>query len=444
MKITRIDMWHVAVPLPAPFYPSWVPGFRQTENRFDLLRLTTDDGLDGWCAAPAMGSEREGWGQLLGSYFLGERADDLASIRQRVREMGYLGHRAGGFIEPACWDLVGKARGEPVWRLLGGTGEGPPKVKLYASTGEVRPGAARAEEVQARVEEGFDCVKLRVHADTLEEDLEQIRTVRQVCGDEVKLGIDANMGWRVAAIADCARWDEDRARRFCLEAQDLGYDWVEEPLPMDDYAAMARLRESTDIKIAGGELNNQGLPEFGHMVERGCYDWYQPDAIMTGGLAETWAIVQRVVAGGAVYSPHTWTNGIGFAVNLQLFAATAARDEKHLEYPLDPPGWVPEARDGLLTEPFSHQRGVLEVPDRPGLGFEIDPAQLRRYGRRFYVGTKVRVAVRTVIDRGLSTAKYLGGVRQARLDASSAAFEERLAAGDDPVKDLLASLTPEA
>lgn len=88
MKITRIDLWHVAFPLPAPFRPSWIPGMAQTENRFDLVRLTTASGIEGWAAAPAMSTEREGWGALLGSYFLGERADDIANLRQRIREMG--------------------------------------------------------------------------------------------------------------------------------------------------------------------------------------------------------------------------------------------------------------------------------------------------------------------------------------------------------------------
>ncbi len=437
MKITRIDMWHVAVPLPAPFHPSWIPGFPQHENRFDLLRLGTASGLEGWCAAPAMGREREGWGQLLGSYFLGERADDIANIRQRVREMGYIGHRGGGFIEPACWDIVGKARNKPVWALLGGSGG---TVKLYASTGEMRTGRERVGEVEARVAEGFECVKLRVHADTLEEDVDQIRTVREAVGDELKLGVDSNMAWRVAAIADCARWDYDRALRFCKAAEEQGFTWVEEPLPMDDYAAMARLRAATSLKIAGGELNNQGLPEFGTMLAAGCYDWYQPDAIMTGGISETKAIIDRVIASGADYSPHTWTNGIGFAVNLQLFAASPKREGKFLEYPLDPPGWVPEARDGLLREPFHHQRGSLTIPETPGLGFEIDPRQLRRYGRRFFTATKLRMAVTTVLDRGVKLAKHLGGVRDARLAARSAELDQRIAAGRDPVAEAMAEL----
>ncbi|MCP4807770.1 MAG: mandelate racemase/muconate lactonizing enzyme family protein [Proteobacteria bacterium] len=433
MRIARIELFHVAVPLAGPFHPSWIPGFRQVENRFDLLRIETADGVVGWSAAPSMGGEREGWGQFLGSYFLGERADDLANVRQRIREMGYLGHRGGGFIEPACWDIVGKARNKPVYELLGGTGG---RVKLYASTGEMRTGAERVIEVQERRDEGFQAVKLRVHAETLEEDIEQIRMTREAHPDVV-LGVDCNQAWRVAAIADCAKWDYDRALAFCKAAEELDFAWVEEPLPQDDYEAIARLNAATGVTLAGGELNTGGLPEFRHMVARGCYDWYQPDAIMVGGVSETWAIVNLLKKSGAAYSPHTWTNGIGFAINLQIFAATKGREEKFLEYPLDPPGWVPEGRDGLLMDPFHHDKGFLDIPTKPGLGFEIDESQLRRHGRRWYVANKVRVAISTVFDRGLGEAKKLGAVRDARLDAREA---ELNAQGGDPFLDPVADL----
>lgn len=419
MKIERIDLWHVAVPLAAPFRPAWIPGMRQVENRFTLLRLTTSSGIEGWTAAPSMGAEREGFGALLGPYFLGERADDIESVRQRIREMGYLGYRAG-WIEPACWDVIGKAKGKPVYELLGGK---PGRVKLYASTGEVRSGAFRVEEVQRRVEEGFDAVKLRVHDATLEEDIAQIRTCREGVGDRVVLGVDANQGWRVAVIADAPRWDSDRALAFARAAEDLGFAWLEEPLPQDDYEGLARLTAATSIKIAGGELNNQGLPEFRVMLEKGCLDWYQPDAVFCGGISGTWAILRAIEQAGASYSPHTWTNGIGFAINLQLFAAYAHRDDKRLEYPLDPPGWVPEGRDGLLTEAWVHQRGHLELPTRPGLGFEIDKAALRRFGKHFFRADKLRVAVRTVLDRGVKEARYLGEVRDARLAARAQALD---------------------
>jgi len=435
MKITRIALWHVAVPLPAPFRPAWIPGFTQTENRFTLVELTTASGISGYSAMQCMGKERAGMGALLGPYLLGERADDIPTIRQRIREMSYLGWKVG-WLEPACWDILGKAAGKPVYQLLGGS---PGRVPLYASTGEVRDARYRAEEINARVSEGFDSVKLRVHDDTLEQDIAQIAGARAAVGPGVKLGVDANQAWRVAAIGDAPRWDYERALAFCRAAEEAAFSWVEEPLPMEAYADLARLRAATTVDITGGELNSYGLPEFGVMLEKGCYDTYQPDALFTGGIAETFAIARRVQAAGARYSPHTWTNGFGFAVNLQLFGALlnrggVDRSGVHLEYPYDPPGWVPEARDGLLVEPWLHHEGTIALPERPGLGFEVDQRALRRWGKRFFLATPVRVAISAVLDRGLGAARALGATRDARLAARSEAVDALFAAGRTPAE----------
>lgn len=434
MRISDVTLWHVAVPLPAPFYPSWIPGLPQTENRFTLVRLATDDGVEGWSAGPAMAREREGLGDLLGPYLLGERVDDLASIRQRLREVSYLGWHVG-WLEAACWDAIGRARGVPVWKLLGGR---PGTVSLYASTGDVRDGRSRVAELEARRLQGFTAAKLRVHRQRLEDDLEQIETVAKAMGPGFAMGIDANQGWRVAVVADAPLWDLERARRFADRAAELGYAWLEEPLANDDYDGMAALRRSTALPIAGAELNHHGLPEVQVMLEKGCLDVYQPDAVFSGGIAETWRIVQAVAAAGARYTPHTWTNGIGFAINLQLFAASPWRDDTLLEYPLSEPGWIPERRDGLLTQPWLHDRGKLALPEGPGLGFTIDQAQLRRWGSVFFRGTKTRVAIRAVLDKGLKVAKELGKVRDERLKARQAELDRQTAAGED----LLAPFCP--
>jgi len=428
MRITQIDLWHVAIPTPVPFRPAWIPGLLQTANRFTLLRLRTRSGLEGWSAGAALSREREGLGSLLGPYLLGERADDIPSVRQRIREMGYLGLRAG-WIEPACWDIVGKARGEPVWALLGGRGG---EVRVYASTGEVRGGAERVKEVEARLAEGFQAVKLRVHAPTLEGDLAQLRETRRGVGDRAVLAVDANQGWRVAAVADAPRWDLERARAFCREAEALGFEWVEEPLAMDDYGGLARLRAEVGVDVAGGELNGQGVPEFEVMLEKGCYDVYQPDATFVGGVAEVRRIVRRVHAAGARYTPHTWTNGIGFAVNLQLQAASPWRDETWLELPCDPPAWTAQVRDGILEAPWTQRGGRLAVPEAPGLGFQVSARALRRFGHHFCRATRGRVALAAIRERGLAAARGAGAVRDARLAARAEEVERETAAGREP------------
>ncbi|MFZ5445585.1 MAG: mandelate racemase/muconate lactonizing enzyme family protein [Myxococcota bacterium] len=433
MRIDRIDLWHVEVPLRGAFYPSWIPGFPQTENRFTLIRLRTASGLEGWSAGSAMGREREGIGSLLGPYLLGERADDVAGIRQRLREMSYLGLRLG-WIEAACWDVIGKARALPVWRVLAPDAPTGGEVKLYRSSGQVRSGTDHARYIEEALRQGFDTVKLRVHAATLEEDLRAMREARQAVVGAVRLGVDANQAWRVAVVDDVPAWTHARALTFCNEMHQLGFDWVEEPLAMDDYDGLAKLRAATEVDLTGGELNNQGLPEFGVMLEKRCYDVYQPDAVFTGGIGETWQIIQRVKAAGARYTPHTWTNGIGFAINLQLYAASPWRADSKLEYP-DDGAWAPEARDGLLVEPFLHRGGKLALPMAPGLGFAIDERQLKRHGHHFFTATKLRMSLAALRDKGLKTALELGARRDARLAQRSAALDAMAARGEDPVTE---------
>jgi L-alanine-DL-glutamate epimerase-like enolase superfamily enzyme len=231
----------------------------------------------------------------------------------------------------------------------------------------------------------------------------------------MKIAVDANQGWRVAAIADAPRWDLARARRFADACADAGVAWLEEPLPMDDFAAQAELTSSSRVPIAGGELHTGGLPELRTMIERRCYHVFQPDAVFTGGIAQTIEVARLCKQHGLIYTPHTWTNGIGFAVNLQLMAAGGFADAKELEYPYDPPGWTVEARDGILAEPFRHRRGELEVPARPGLGFEIDWRALRRHGSRYFVMDRKRLVWFALRDRGVAAAREIDAARRERL-----------------------------
>jgi L-alanine-DL-glutamate epimerase-like enolase superfamily enzyme len=154
------------------------------------------------------------------------------------------------------------------------------------------------------------------------------------------------------------------------------------------------------------------------MIERRCYDIFQPDAIFTGGIAQTMEVIRLLREHDLAYSPHTWTNGIGFAVNLQLFAASGFAAERELEYPLAPPGWTVEARDGLLVNAFRHDRGVLETPTAPGLGIEIDAKALSRWGTRFFVMDRKRLIWFSLRHRGLKASKEIDRVRRKRLSGS--------------------------
>ena len=408
--VARIELFHVACPLPARFYPSWIPGFPQTENRFTLIKIVTDDGVEGYSAGPALGRERAGLGDLLGPYLLGEDATDIDLVQQRLREIAYLGWR-NYWIEPAFWDIKGKLAGKPVYELLGGVRQ---TIRLYASTGEVKTPAERIAEVEERYREGFRAVKLRVHAFDEAEDIRHVVETARAVGDRMKIGVDANQGWRVTIVSDAPLWDLARAKRFADACAHAGVAWIEEPLPMDGYDDLAALTAYSQVPIAGGELHSAGLPELAMMIQRRCYKIFQPDAIFTGGIAQTIAVARLCRQAGLAYSPHTWTNGIGFAVNLQLMAASGFGDEKELEYPLSPPGWTVAARDAILETPFAHDRGTLVTPAGPGLGISIDARALRRFGHRFSVMDRKRLVWFSLRTRGLRVSLEIDRRRRER------------------------------
>jgi len=410
-RVAKIELFHVAIPLPARFYPAWIPGMPQTENRFDLVRVTTEDGIEGYSAGPAIAGERRGLGDLLGPYLLGEDATDIDLVQQRLREISYLGWR-NWWIEPAFWDIKGKIAGRPVYELLGG--EACP-VRLYASAGEIKSPEARIEEAEARLAEGFTTFKIRVHDHDEMNDIRQLQRTAQAMGDRMKIAVDANQGWRVTIIAGAPLWDLPRARRFAGACSEVGVAWLEEPLSMTNHDDLSALTAKSRVPIAGGELASGGLPELRVMIERHCYHLVQPDALFTGGIAQTMKIIELCREHGVGYSPHTWTNGIGFAVNLQLMIASGFANERELEYPIAPPGWTVDARDGILEEPFQHHRGSLAAPVRPGLGFRIDRRALRRWGQRFSVMNRRRLVWFSLRTRGLSVAKEIDRTRKERL-----------------------------
>jgi L-alanine-DL-glutamate epimerase-like enolase superfamily enzyme len=407
MKIDRIELFHVAFPLKKPFHPSWIPGYPQTVNRFTLARFTTDDGVQGLAAGAAFSSEREGLGDLLGPYLIGLDPTDIATGRQRIREASYLGW-SNYWLEAAFWDIRGKVEGKPLWQLLGGDPDGLPanrRVPVYASTGEIHPPDQRAGEVLRLAEQGFKTVKLRVHDFELSEDIRQVETVRKAVGDDLQLGVDANQGWRVALVDDAPLWDLERATEFARACADNGIAWLEEPLDMYGWDELAELRRRSDVPIAGGELNG-GWHEFRTMLEKGCFDIYQPDATFGGGISGAKKVQQACTERGLHFAPHTWSNGFSMVVNLHVHASGAM--DHPLEYPIEPPGWTPEYRDALLSEPvLADANGTIEIPQKPGLGIEIDEDQLNHHATKYFDITTKGIAVKTIREKGLFTALKL-------------------------------------
>lgn len=366
MKITDLEAYLCHYPLPDTFYPTWIPGYPQSSNSCLILILKTDEGIEGYCATVGFLDEAKGLVSLLRPFLLNRDPFQVEDTLRMLRSASFLGYK-GWFAEVALWDIIGKVTGQPIYRLLGG---GPDKILAYASTGELHPPEQRAEEVLKLKEMGFKAVKLRVKAMQMREDIALVETVRMAVGDDMVLMVDANQGWPIHGFGPYPRWSLKRAMDEARAFEELGVRWLEEPLFKHDYQGYAQLRASTTVPIASGEFNTD-LHEFRDLISSGCLDVVQPDVTLSTGILNGKKVAGMAEAYNLEFSPHTWTNGLGFVANLQLMASVP--NCPYCEYPYEPPGWVPQARDFMLAEPLLvDKEGYIAVPQKPGLGIELD------------------------------------------------------------------------
>jgi len=377
MEITDLEVYALRIPLKSPFFPSWIPGYPQTANSLTLIRLKTDDkDIEGISAAPAMGEEASGLKKFILPFLLGRDPFNVEMMVRLLRSATYLGHRLW-FIEVALWDIIGKVCGQPVHHLLGGFRD---KILAYASTGEVQEAEKRVKSVLKLKEQGFKAVKLRFHSIDLNYDMSVLRAVRDAVGDDMEIMVDANQGWKVYALGEFGEWDHKTAVKAAKEMEKYNVRWLEEPLGKHDYRGLAALRKETSIPIAGGEMNTD-IHEFRDLIEHNCLDILQPDATLSGGILNSIKVAGMAQAYDLQVSPHTWTNGIGLAANLQVMGAIA--NCPYCEYPMEEPGWTVEARDAMLKEPVEiTSDGYVAISHKPGIGIELNEDVVKKYGKK--------------------------------------------------------------
>ena len=367
MNITGIEIRVLEYPLERPFVSTWQP-MPTVHHRVHLAFIHTDEGITG----VGSGGVAARW-DVARLFLLGQDPFAIEQHVQNLRSFAFFIGRPWP-LEVALWDIIGKATGQPIYKLLGG---GQQRLKAYASTGELRSPEQRVEDALRLRDEGFRALKLRFHRPNPRDDLRVLEAVRKAVGDSMDIMVDANYGWAIAPDRAPQRWDLRTAISMARAMEELGVYWLEEPLYCYDYDGLAELRRQVNLRIAGGELN-QGFHEFKIFLEKDCFDVYQPDVTFAGGFFQCRQIAAMAQAHGKMVSPHTWTNGIGLAANLH-FAASLGHCP-YLEFPYDPPNWTPEARDFMLAEPFRiDDEGYVKVPEAPGLGIELDEEKLKKY-----------------------------------------------------------------
>jgi D-galactarolactone cycloisomerase len=365
MKIAAVETRRYRFPLDPPLRAAWDPQPR-THQDATLVCVVADDGTRGYASGDALPDA-----EALAGLLAGVDPFRTEVVREVCETVDFHGGRPWT-LEVAVWDLVGRALGQPLWRILGGRSE---SLIAYASSAEPAPPDERARRCAALRERGVRAVKLRF-GDDWRVGVETVEAVRDGAGPGFAIMVDANQGWRMPGDVH-PRWDVATAIACARALEPLGVEWLEEPLRTDDVDGYAALRRATSLRIAAGEMVRDAAAAR-DLVVRGGVDVIQPDVVLAGGIGGARRIAAVADLHGRTWSPHTWSNGYGLVANLH--AALAFSTCPYVEVPFDPPAWPAERRDWLLPAPVEIAAdGTIRPPEGPGLGVEPDLGALDRH-----------------------------------------------------------------
>lgn len=361
MKIRRVEAIPVAVPFTHSGPPVDLGGPVWRTLAHVLVRVDTDDGITGYGESFGFAGARatkEFIDHVVAPALAGREVDDPAVLAEWLR-LRLVAYGTGGIVAFALagvdiglWDVAAKMAKQPLSRLLGGT----PRRHIAVTPALLSYGDPEGVGAVAReaAKEGFERVKVR------ETTFDAWAAARRAVGPDVELTVDA----------DCA-WSPQQAIEAAPFLERLGIRCLEEPTwPPDDAGALAKVREATALSIAAGEHAGSSR-ELRSILEARAVDLLQPSLTRLGGISEYLVAAKLARSHGVALAPQSASFGPGFAATVQLAACTD--DVRSIELPyvrLDP-----DLYEGALEI----KGGEIEVPQRPGLGVDPDPAVLRRF-----------------------------------------------------------------
>jgi L-alanine-DL-glutamate epimerase-like enolase superfamily enzyme len=352
----------------------WGEELRPDDCVHTLVAVITDEGLTGLGSAFTSEQLVRGALALLEPLYRGENALEPERVSEKLHQNTFWQGRGGSVthaisgIDIALWDLLGKAAGQPVGRLLGGRYRD--RVRPYASLlmQEPAPLAGRLAELKRQ---GFRAFKIgwgpfgrRSH--TLDEAM--VRAAREAIGPESLLMVDA--GGSDAFWKQGFKW----ALRTSQMLAALDVAWFEEPLRPDAMNDYVLLRRRSPVPIAGGEVLTR-RQSFQPWLEAGAFDVVQPDVTKVGGISEERRIGWMAQEHGVRFIPHGWNTAVGLAADLQLASAFPHTDL--VEYLAGSPYVDEIAAGGWRLD----AEGMLPISEKPGLGLELDRDAVARYTR---------------------------------------------------------------
>ena len=369
MKITRIEAAGLRGATPEG---GWANELRPADCVHTLIAVRTDEGITGWGSVFTNDALVQAALDVLAPLYEGENALEPERVSERLHAHtfwlgrgGTLTHTISG-IDIALWDILGKATGQPVGRLLGGRYRN--SVRPYASLLMRAPGPL-AEHLQEIREQGFRAFKIGwgpFGRESQQVDEAIVRAARRAVGSDSLLMVDAG--------ASDAFWPQDY--KWALQTADMlrEYDvhWFEEPLAPDQLSDYVQLRRNSWVRIAGGEVLTR-RQAFAPWLEGGAFDIVQPDVTKVGGISEERKIAWMAEEHGVRFIPHGWNTAMGLAADLQLASAFARTDL--VEYLTGSP-----FIDDIVEQKWElDAEGYLKIPERPGLGISLNLDAVEKY-----------------------------------------------------------------
>lgn len=352
MQLVSLDSALYRIPLPTTLSDSTHGDMAFFE--FITVRIVDDSGLKGLGYTYTVGAggaavvsmiERD-----LAPILIGEDPRRIERLWERMWWRLHYAGRGGtavfsvSAVDIALWDLEGKRRQEPLWRLLGGH---QPRVPAYAGGIDLHfTLEALKEQTRGFLAQGFRAIKMKVGRPKLAEDLARVAAVREIVGPDIPIMVDANMRWRV-----------DEAIRASHALKEYDILWLEEPTIPDDLPGHVRIAREGALPIATGE-NLHTLYEFRQFIGAGAVDFPEPDVSNVGGIT-VWTKVAHLAE--AHNLPVTSHGVQDLHVHLLAAVPNASYLEAH--------GF---GLDHFKKHPLQMEDGKAIAPDRPGHGVELD------------------------------------------------------------------------